>query len=325
MTPVLKKKIFENIENSMGIKLPTKPGMDTISCLTAAYEGKIDLAFLLGGNLFGATPDSKFAQKALNEISFKVFMNTTLNQGHFSGVEKEVVILPVAARDEELQKTTQESMFNFVRMSDGGIVRLDNVRSEVEIISDIARKVMGISPIDFGKLSNHQNLRKFIAMTVPGFEKLSELEKTGEEFQISNRTFHNPYFATPDRKANFRICPIPYLKKENGEFQMMSIRSEGQFNSIIYEEEDIYREQKSRWIVMMNKNDISNKGLKENDLVNLESPTGKMKKVLVREFDIPPGNVMTYYPESNVLISTKTDPRSRTPAYKSVSVKVTQN
>ncbi len=97
---------------------------------------------------------------------------------------------------------------------------------------------------------------------------------------------------------------------------------EGQFNSIIYEEEDIYREQTSRRVVLMNKDDIQNKGLQENDLVTLESSVGKMERVMVREFDIPCGNVMTYYPESNVLVPTTTDPRSLTPAFKLVWVKI---
>ncbi len=322
VTPVLKNEFFENIEKKLGVQLPTAPGMDTMSCMKASYDGKIDLAFLLGGNLYNANPDTQFSEKALNAVSLKIFLNTTLNKGHFCGVEKEVLILPVASRDEEQQKTTQESMFNFVRMSDGGIVRLDNVRSEVEIISDIAQKVLGNNPVEFGKLKQHQNLRKFIAQIVPGFEKMSEMDETGEEFQISNRTFHQARFTTPDHKANFRICSIPLLKGEDGEFRMMTVRSEGQFNTVIYEEEDVYREQTCRWVVLMNKDDIQNKGLQENDLVTLESSVGKMEKVMVRKFDIPRGNIMTYFPESNVLVPTTTDPRSQTPGYKLVWVKI---
>ena len=325
VTPALKDKLFENIEKHFGIQLPTTPGMDTISCMKASHDGKIDLAFILGGNLYSANPDAQFAEKALNAIPLKIFLSTTLNKGHFCGVEQEVLILPVAARDEERQKTTQESMFNFVRMSDGGIVRLNNVRSEVEIISDIAQKVLGDSPIEFGKLKHHQNLRKAIAQTVPGFEKMSTMDETREEFHISDRTFHQARFATPDHKASFRICSIPSLKAGEGEFRMMTVRSEGQFNSVIYEEEDIYREQTSRWVVMMNKDDIENKGLQENDFVTLESSVGRMEQVMVREFDIPCGNIMTYYPESNVLVPTTTDPRSLTPGYKLVWVRISRS
>ncbi len=324
VTPLLKEKIFDGIEKRLGIKLPVSPGMDTMACMEASDNGEIDLAFILGGNLYNASPDAQFAEKALDAIPFKIFLNTTLNHGHFHGVEKEVLILPVAARDEEQQKTTQESMFNFVRLSDGGISRLDNVRSEFVIIREIAQKVLENSAFDFGSLMQFQNLREFIAEVVPGYEKLNTIEQSGEEFQISNRTFHQPQFATADGKANFKICPIPELKSSGGEYRMMTIRSEGQFNSVIYEEEDLYRNQTSRWIVLMNKEDIQQKGLKENDLVNLESAVGKMENLKVREFDLPRGNLMTYYPESNILVPKTSDPRSHTPAYKLVWVNVIQ-
>ncbi len=98
--PVLKEKIFENIERNFGIKLPTATGMDTIACLKAAYNDKIDLAFILGGNLYNANPDASFTEKSLNAIPCKIFLNTTLNHGHFHSIEREVLILPVSVRDE---------------------------------------------------------------------------------------------------------------------------------------------------------------------------------------------------------------------------------
>lgn len=306
---------------SVGVK-PLESGMDTMSSMKASSDGKIDLAFILGGNLLKANPDTRFAERALNTIPFKIYLTTTLNQGHFYGVDNEVLILPVRARDEEKQKTTQESMFNFVRLSDGGIERLSNVRSEIDIMSEIAKKVLGNSLVDFDELKQHKNLRKLIAEKIPGYEKLSEIDETGEEFQISNRTFHQAQFATSDNNANFRICSIPLLHRDEDEFRMMTVRSEGQFNTVVYEEEDLYREQTNRWIVLMNKDDIQSRGLQVNDLVTLTSSVGEMEKLRVRELDIPSGNVMTYFPESNVLVPTTTDPRSQTPAYKNTRVRL---
>ena len=45
-----------------------------------------------------------------------------------------------------------------------------------------------------------------------------------------------------------------------------------------------------------------------------------MSPILVREHDIRAGNALMYYPEANVLVSTQTDPRSKTPAFKCVDV-----
>ena len=47
-----------------------------------------------------------------------------------------------------------------------------------------------------------------------------------------------------------------------------------------------------------------------------------MEGVAVKGFDIPPGNVATYFPESNVLISVQSDRRSRTPGFKSTMVTI---
>lgn len=320
--PHLKDKVIENTEKVLGVKISDADGMDTMSSMKAAYAGKVDLAFLMGGNLYHSNPDTNFAREALNKISFKVFLTTTLNQGHFNGVDKEVIILPVLARDEEKQKTTQESMFSFVRMSDGGITRVDNAHSEFQVISDIALSLLGDTPVDFTKLKEHKNIRELISQIIPGYEKMGEIDETGEEFQISNRTFHKAFFATDDKKANFRICQIPSLPRDEDEFRMMTVRSEGQFNSIVYEDKDIYRGQTSRQIVMMNRDDIKSSGLKENDFVTLESSVGRIENLMVREFDIIKGNVMTYFPESNILVPTTTDPRSLTPGYKSVLVKI---
>jgi hypothetical protein len=51
-------------------------------------------------------------------------------------------------------------MFNFVRLSDGGIVRLNNVRSETEIITDIAIGVLEEKQISFKNFKDHQNIRR---------------------------------------------------------------------------------------------------------------------------------------------------------------------
>lgn len=323
VTPQLKQSIFENIEKLLGVKLPTTKGWDTMTCMHEALNGNVDLAFLLGGNLYASNPDLASAEKALNNIPFKIYLNTTLNLGHVFGSDGEMLILPVSARDEEQQSTTQESMFNYVRLSDGGIKRLTNVQSEVDVISELASHVLGDHPVDFTKFKNHNTIREAIAETIPGFNKIADINKTKAEFQIEGRTIHQPIFSTPDKKASFKIVPIPRGNNISiYSFKLMSVRSEGQFNTIVYEEEDVWRNQTERRVVLMNTDDIKELGLKQNDLVTMESETGKMKGVKVREFDIKRGNVLGYYPETNALVSTKTDPRSLTPGFKNTPIHI---
>ncbi|WP_320818842.1 hypothetical protein [Thalassolituus sp.] len=142
--------------------------MDTLACLERAAEGKMDAALILGGNLYQATPNSVWAKQALDKVGFKVYLTTTLNAGHVHVCDNsDALILPVMARDEEAQPTTQESMFNYVRLSDGGITRLAYVRSEVDMLTSIAVKTLPPEQFDMSVFKSHQSIRETIANVVP--------------------------------------------------------------------------------------------------------------------------------------------------------------
>jgi len=56
--------------------------------------------------------------------------------------------------------------------------------------------------------------------------------------------------------------------------------------------------------------------------VTLENETGRMEGLKARPFNITVGNVATYYPEGNLIVSSTTDSRSKTPFFKSIVVRV---
>lgn len=323
--PVLAEQVLIRIEETLGVRLPRAPGMDTMACLEAAGRGEIDVALLMGGNLYGASPDSAWAAQCLNRISCKIFLTTTLNRGHVCGVDDgECLIFPVTARDEEWQPTTQESMFNYVRLSDGGIHRLDDVRPEVNVLSDVGLRLFDHPAIDFEAFKSHRRIREAIAATVPGMEALADIDVAKREFHVRGRLLHCPEFHTADGRARFRVHEVPQPPAAGSRgpapFLLSTVRSEGQFNTIVYEQRDTYRGNESRWIVMMNPEDARERGLNDGDTVTLESERGHMSDVRVQVYDLPRGNLMAYFPEANVLTGTSVDPDSRTPAFKSTPV-----
>ncbi len=323
VTPKLKEEIFKRLME-LDVLLPTIEGYDTLACINAADRNEIDFSFCLGGNLYGSNPDSELTSTSLSKIETIVYASTALNTGHVWGTGKNTLILPVLARDEEHQSTTQESMFNFVRLSDGGINRYKNLRSEVEIIAEIASRVLGDSNIfNWIKLKNHENIRKLIAQIIPDYNKIGMIDKTKKEFHITKRVLHKPIFSTKSGKAKFfyHHIPKPYYLKVN-EFQLLSVRSEGQFNTVVYEEEDIYRGQDRRNIVLMNKSDMNKLNFLRDDKVVIKNDIGTMENIHVRPFEIKKGAVLMYYPEVNTLISQKVDPLSKTPGFKSMIVSV---
>ena len=326
VTPTLKKAIFDRLESEFGLKLPTEDGMDTLACMEAMERRDLKSGWCLGGNLYGANPDATFASRAMANLDHVTYFSTTLNTGHLHGRAKETVILPVLARDEEPSPTTQESMFNFVRMSDGGPRRHDGPRSEVELLAGLALDVLGEGgAIDWHSMKETRSIRKAISAVVPGYEQIGRIDDTRHEFHIEGRTFHEPRFPTPNGKAKFHVTPIPACALAEGELLLMTIRSEGQFNTVVYEEEDLYRQQERRDIILMNGDDMKARGISHNQSVTVAGKTGSMPKVIARAFDIPRGNAAMYFPEANVLVGRKADPESRTPAFKAAPIRVTLN
>jgi len=324
VTPALKQAVLERFERTLGVKPPQSPGYDTMACLDAAARGEIDTAFCLGGNLFGSAPDARFAAEALQKIGLVVYLSTTLNTGHAWGTGRETLILPVLPRDEEPQPTTQESMFSYVRLSDGGPPRFAGPRSEVSILSAVGRDLLAEkNHVDWSQLSHHAAIRKLIADLIPDYAAVSSIDETRQEFHLPGRPMEEYRFPTPSGKARFHALPLPESPADrNGQIRLMTIRSEGQFNTVVYDEEDLYRGQERRDVILMNADDIRRLGLTVDQRVRVRSEIGEMRYLLVRPFAIRAGNALMYYPEANVLVPKAVDPLSKTPAFKSIAVTV---
>lgn len=320
-TPVLKEAFARRLEKLYDIETAAKKGWDTYTSMGAASAGVVEAAFFLGGNLYGSNPDSTWARDALSKIPVSVYVSTKFNEGHVHGRGGTTIILPALARDEESQSTTQESMFNFVRLSEGGVPAADGeMRSEVDIIAALAERILPPGRFNWNQMRSHAHLREAIARTVPGYESIGDIENGGE-FQIGNRTFHEPRVATPDGKARFTVTEVPEPAPVPGEFRLMTLRSEGQFNTVVYEEEDLYRGNRRRDVVMMSQEDAHRHGLHEGDRVSVQTETATMA-VCVSIVDIRPGNLAMYYPEANVLVPRRIDTASGTPAFKSVAARI---
>jgi molybdopterin-dependent oxidoreductase alpha subunit len=324
VTPGLKRAFAAKLEELYGISIPATPGQDTYASMVAAAAGRVRAAVLLGGNLYASNPDLRWAAAALSRIGTTVSITTKLNEGHVHGRGQTAILLPVLARDEEAQATTQESMFNFVRLSDGGEPAVQGeMRSEVDVIASLAERVLPPSRFDWTALRDHHHLRQQISKVVPGYQEIAAIDESQHEFQIAGRTFHAPRFATADGRARFHVTPIPEFatRAQDGEFRLMTLRSEGQFNTVVYEEEDVYRGNARRDVVMMSEQDALRLGLAEGSRVTVETEAGWMA-ASVAVVDLPPGNIAMYYPEANVLVPRRIDPQSKTPAFKSVKAKV---
>jgi molybdopterin-dependent oxidoreductase alpha subunit len=324
VTPQLTQAVLRRFEQRLGLRVPQARGLDTMACMEACGRGEMQTAVCLGGNLYGSNPDSAFAASALGKLESIAYLSTSLNTGHAWGTARETLVLPVLPRDEEAQATTQESMFSYVRLSEGGRARYPGPRSEVSVLAALGRGVLGDDgPVKWSELESHQRIRALIADLIPGLEPLAEIDRTGREFHIPGRRLDTPRFPTESGKARFHAIalPRPAAAGERG-LRLMTVRSEGQFNTVVYEDEDLYRGQERRDVILINPLDIERLGLLADQRVTVRSQAGELRGQLVRPFDVRQGNAVMYYPEANLLVPRAVDPRSKTPAFKSVLVEV---
>ena len=87
---------------------------------------------------------------------------------------------------------------------------------------------------------------------IPGLEDLERIDDSKAEFHIKGRHLETPRFPTESQKAHFRVPKTTSWRirfaagTRLSEFILTSVRSEGQFNTIIYSDEDSYRQQSDR-------------------------------------------------------------------------------
>jgi anaerobic selenocysteine-containing dehydrogenase len=213
-------------------------------------------------------------------------------------------------------------MFSFVRLSDGGASPpAGEIKSEVELICGLAARLLPPGPFPFERMTSHRAIREAMARVVPGYGEIGTIDAGGGEFQVPGRTMHSPRFETPSGRVRVTVPPLPDFVAGDGEFRLMTLRSEGQFNTVVYEDEDLYRGNTRRDVVMMHAADAERLGCREGDAITVENSTGSLR-VVVAFAELPPGNLAMYYPEANILVPRRLDRASGTPAFKSVIVRL---
>ena len=332
---------IDSLEKSTGIRSPEKHGFDSVEAVKAMEEGIGKVFLAMGGNFLSAMSDTNRTSTALSNCNLTVHISTKPNRSHLITGETGL-ILPCLGRTEEdisqivgKQFVTVENSMGIVHSSTGTFKPAsDKLISEPAIVSGIAGALesrLERSGIPWKNLSENYNLiRDLIENTIPGFEDYNVRIKSKSGFYLPNPPRDSRTFKTKNGLANFISSDITYAKSLD-KFMMMTIRSHDQYNTTIYGLDDRYRGIKNgRRVVLMNNIDIVNLGLSKGSMVDLSS---EMKSGLVVSpnwfvvpYEIPEGNIATYFPESNILIPLDSvADRSNTPTSKSVPISITRS
>lgn len=332
---------INNLERSTGIRSPEKHGFDSVEAVKAMEKGDAKVFLAMGGNFLSAMSDTNRTSAALSNCNLTVHISTKPNRSHLI-TGKTGIILPCLGRTEEdvsssngRQFVTVENSMGVVHSSTGTFKPASNLlKSEPAIVSGIGGAIesrLERSGIPWENLSEDYNLiRNLIEKTIPGFDEYNVRIKSKSGFYLPNPPRDSRTFPTKNGYANFVSNDISFAKSTD-KFMMMTIRSHDQYNTTIYGLDDRYRGiSKGRRVILMNKNDISKYNLSKGELVDLssemDSGTVLSPDWFVVPYDIPEGNVATYFPESNCLIPLDSvAEKSNTPTSKSVPIGITKS
>ena len=326
------------LEKLLNRPLSRVQGYDTRALIEAADRGAVDTLLCLGGNLYGANPDSGQAGRALGRIDTIAYLATKPNTGHFHGLAaRQTLLLPVFNRFETPHRTTVESGNNWVRLNEPGTTHLRHGQliSEVAFLAELAHRLHGSDPIDWRRLQDPVYVRELIARTVPGYEAIADIDTSHREFEVGGRVFAEPRFATASGRAQLAVTPLPELSLPRADhfgglapgerglvLNLITARSYGQHNTVVYKPGDSYRGMPHRQTILMNPVDIRESGLSAHQRVRVQGEAGALENIELIPGSIRRGAALMFYPEANVLMQARKDPDSGTPAYKRVPVLV---
>lgn len=328
---------LDRIENFYGFQVPRKHGYDVVRAIKAMHEGKIKFMFCMGGNFLSATPDTTYTANALRKLNLLVCVSTKLNRGHLVH-GKEAIILPTYGRSDkdivngELQIISTENSMGVVQQSKGMLDAVsDNLINETQIVCRMAMETLGDrSVVNWKKYhDSYDAVRDDIEQCIPGFENYNVRVREKGGFYLPNVARDKQYFSKKlDGKAPFTLTEVPDNTLADDEYMMATTRTHDQFNTTIYGLDDRYRGIKNeRRVIFMNQKDIDKAGFKAGDKVDLYNFDDGIERVaplfIIVSYQIPEKNTVTYFPETNVLVSVNNVVKeSNMPASKYVKIKI---
>jgi len=319
-----KPEFLDRLAAVCGIDPPREHGLDTVQTIQAMQRGDVKVFFAMGGNFALAAPDSQYTFEALRRCELTVHVSTKLNRSHVVH-GRQALILPCLGRTEKdhqrggLQGTTVEDSMAMVHISYGMKEPASpHLRSEPAIVAGLAQATLPESRVPWQDyVDDYDRIRDTLAQVVDGLEDYNRRVRRPLGFRI-----HQParelVFLTGSERAELSRAPLPDVVVGDGRLVLGTMRSHDQFNTSIYSNDDRYRGVKGlRTLVLMNEDDMRDRGIAESDLVDITSiaKDGSRRTVhgyCALTYDIPRGSAAGYMPELNVLcpigdVSTQSD------------------
>jgi molybdopterin-dependent oxidoreductase alpha subunit len=333
---------LEKLADLYDFRPPQWKGLTTVEVCEGVLKDEVKGFVGLGGNFLHAVPERDAMERAWKGLRLAVGIATKLNRTHLIPAEI-TYLLPCLGRIEidvqasGPQVVSMEDSTTCIHASHGRATPASpHLLSEPKIIAELAKATLKPNPkLDWDHwVADYSRIRDAIEATYP------------DQFRDFNKRFGTPggfprplaarerKWNTKTGKANF-ISPKSLRRpdtRDDGVYQLITVRSNGQFNTSVYRTDDRLRGiYGTRMVVMMNPDDMARLHVVAGEEVTLSGAAGdqvkrEMHGFRVVPYNIPSGCVAGYYPECNALIPLwHYAEESKVPAYKSVPVHIQKN
>jgi molybdopterin-dependent oxidoreductase alpha subunit len=324
---------------------PRWTGHTTVDACKAMLKGELDIFISLGGNIIRAVPETEALEAAWRRMPVTVSIATKLNRTSVIH-GKQAYLLPCLGRIETDQQrsgpqaVSMESSVGHFHGSKGRVTPASNhLLSEPAIVAGLAKATLQSDhhvPWD-GWVDDYSRIRDAIEATYP------DTFKNFNKRMFQPGGFPRPLparerkWVTPNGKANFlkpeRLFPELKISGDPSDvLHLTTLRSNDQFNTTVYGYSDRFRGvEGTRKVLLMHPNDIERFGLKEGEAADLttaidDGVVRQLKGFKVTPYGVMEGSVAAYYPEANRLFPLDHhDPKSKTPGYKLLPVRVSRS
>jgi molybdopterin-dependent oxidoreductase alpha subunit len=323
------------LTEQFGIDVPQRVGYDTVEAIRAMRDGRASVFMALGGNFASATPDTEVTEQALRNCALTVHVSTKLNRSHLVPGQTSLILPTLGRTDSDIQiggrqRVSVEDSMGCVHASTGRLTPAsDQLRSEVAIVCELARAVLGddLPWRDF--TDDYRIIRARIGAIVPGFEDYeARLDQPGG-FVLPHPPRDSRTFGTPSGKARFTVNEISAPAAPAGRLLLQTVRSHDQYNTTIYGRDDRYRGiHDGRRVVFVHPDDLAELGVADASTVDIVSEwtdgvDRRAPGFRVVAYPTARGCVAAYFPETNVLVPLDSTAKgSNTPTSKSIVVRL---
>jgi molybdopterin-dependent oxidoreductase alpha subunit len=315
----LTEENLQRFEGYWKTTLPRTPGLTTMRMVERMDEGGIDFLYNLGGNLFAVLPDPAWVADAYSKVKLRIHQDIVFNTSTVLEGADTVLVLPAQTRYEQRGGGTSTNTERRIRFSPeiAGHPQVGESRPEYEIPCQV---VMAAFPGTTEQLSyrDASDIRREIGATVPLYAGIETLSKAGDWIQWGGEQLcvGGKFPGMPEEKARFTVLEPRHIEVPAGAFYLTTRRGK-QFNSIVIKDHDPVQGGKKRDDLLISAADLAKLGLSDGMRARVVSDIGKME-VNLRLADIRAGVLQAYWPECNVLIGRRIDPRSEEPDYNAV-------